>query len=145
MEIRASVSNAAGQHQATVSTNGTARSLSIPPKPTGQGSSVNGGELLCLALATCYCNDLFREAARENVAIQGIEVEVEAQFGGVGEPARKIRYRATIVADALEDEVRRLAERTDRVAEVHNTLRLGMPVELESIVIRPATALPSPG
>ena len=70
---------------------------------------------------------------------------MEAQFGGVGEPARKIRYRATIVADALEDEVRRLAERTDRVAEVHNTLRLGMPVELESIVIRPATALPSPG
>ena len=144
MEILASVSHAAGQHHATVSTNGTARSLSIPPKLAGQGSSVNGGELLCLALATCYCNDLFREAASENVAIQGIEVDVHAQFGGVGEPARKIGYRATILADAPEDEVRRLAERTDRVAEVHNTLRLGMPVVLERVVIRPATARPSP-
>ena len=33
-------------------------------KSPGRGSAVNGGEFLVLALATCYCNDLYREAER---------------------------------------------------------------------------------
>lgn len=58
MRITARVDNREGQHQVTLKTNGHTHSLSIPPKSRGHGSSVNGGELLFLALATCYCNDL---------------------------------------------------------------------------------------
>ncbi len=62
MEITARVSNERGAHTVELQTGAQAYSLGIPPKPEGSGSSVNGGELLFLALATCYCNDIYREA-----------------------------------------------------------------------------------
>ena len=63
IRIRARVQNSRDQHQTQVSTNDKIQSLSISPKESGFGSSLNGGELLFLALATCYCNDICREAA----------------------------------------------------------------------------------
>ena len=131
MQINARVESRRDQHQVTLCTNGQSHTLPIPPKPSGFGSSANGGELLALALATCYCNDLYREAAARNITVHAVAVEVEAQFGGAGEPARQIRYRAKVTADAPEEVVRQLVEHTDRVAEVHNTLRAGIAVELE--------------
>jgi len=136
VQISARVESRKDQHQVTLSTNGQSSTLSIPPKPSGFGSSANGGELLALALATCYCNDIYREAAVLGIPVQGVEVEVETQFGGAGEPARQIRYRAKVTSDAPEEAVRRLIEHTDRVAEVHNTLRQGIQVELEKINTR---------
>lgn len=94
--------------------------------------SANGGELLALALATCFCNDVYREAAKRGITVDSVEVEVDAEFGAVGEPARQIRYRAKVQADASEDAVRQLVEHTDRVSEVHNTLRAGIAVVLEA-------------
>ncbi|MBS1199314.1 MAG: OsmC family peroxiredoxin [Proteobacteria bacterium] len=77
MKISAKVQNSAGQHHITLRTNEDVHSLAIPPKPTGFGSSANGGELLFLALATCYCNDIYREAAKRGLKVEQIEVEVE--------------------------------------------------------------------
>ncbi|HET7613414.1 MAG TPA: OsmC family protein [Gemmatimonadaceae bacterium] len=133
--VRARVENRRDHHGVTLSTDGAARDLAIAPKQTGFGSSANGGELLALAVATCYCNDVYREAKAEGIEIRGVEVEAVAEFGGVGEPARMIRYWARIFTDAGEERARRLAEHTDRVAEIHNTLRLGISVQLERVEI----------
>jgi organic hydroperoxide reductase OsmC/OhrA len=62
MQISATVRNQAGEHRAVVRTGNNEHVLAIPAKQEGLGSGVNGGELLFLALATCYCNDLYREA-----------------------------------------------------------------------------------
>ena len=132
MQISARVENRGDEHRVTLRTNGQSRELAIPPKSGGRGSSANGGELLALALATCYCNDLYREAAARGIAVHGVEVEVDAEFGGVGEPARQIRYRARVQADAPDHVIRQLVEHTDRVAEVHNTLRGGINVTLQT-------------
>jgi organic hydroperoxide reductase OsmC/OhrA len=132
MQIGARVENRRDRHQVTLTTNGQSHALSIPPRATGFGSSANGGELLALALATCWCNDLYREAAARGITVHGVEVQVDAEFGGPGDPARRIRYRAQVHADAPADAVRALVEHTDRVAEVHNTLRGGIAVELET-------------
>ena len=43
VNIRARVQNSYGEHQATVSTNGTSQSNVIPPKPSGFGSSAKWG------------------------------------------------------------------------------------------------------
>jgi len=133
MEIRASVQNQEGEHSVTLSTDGRQSSLTVPAKSEGAGSSINGGELLCLALATCYCNDLYREAAQRGLRLKGVEVEVVAEFGGTGEPARRITYTARINSDAPEAEIEALLRHTDQVAEVHNTLRAGIAVELRGI------------
>ena len=58
MNISALIENKKDEHVIVLSTNGREQSLTIQPKLDGFGSSANGGELLFLALATCYCNDL---------------------------------------------------------------------------------------
>jgi organic hydroperoxide reductase OsmC/OhrA len=118
-------------HEATVATAGVTKAVYIPTKAGGSGSSINGGELLMLALATCYGNDLYREAARSGVAVRGLEVIAEADFDGIGMAAANIRYRAKIDSPASADEIQRLLVATDAVAEVQNTVRAGVPVVLE--------------
>src|SRR5512143_3537348 len=135
MKISAKVQNGAGKHLVTLRTNENVHNLIIPPKPTGFGSSANGGELLFLALATCYCNDIYREAAKRGLKVEQVEVEVEGEFGAEGEPARNVSYRAKVTAQASETQIRELMSHTDRVAEIQNTLRLETPVILSGIEV----------
>jgi uncharacterized OsmC-like protein len=131
MLIEARVDNQFQRHTVSLTTNGHARTLEVSPRSSGFGSSANGGELLCLALATCYCNDVYREAEKRDIAVTRVEVEVEAEFGGAGEPASSLRYRANVFARATTPEIRELMLYTDRLAEVQNTLRRGMEVRFE--------------
>jgi len=131
MKISARVDNSGSEHEVVLRTNDHAHTIVIPPKSNGMGSSANGGELLFLALATCYCNDLYREAGKRGLTLTRVEVEVEGEFGGEGEPARDIRYRAKVASPAPEETIRELLAHTDTVAEIHNTLRQGRPVTLE--------------
>jgi organic hydroperoxide reductase OsmC/OhrA len=133
MKVSAKVQNSEGRHQVTLRTNENTHGLAIPPKLTGSGSSVNGGELLFLALATCYCNDIYREAAKRGIKVEKVEVEVEGEFGAEGESARSVSYRAKVTAQAGEAQIRELMSHTDQVAEIQNTLRLGTPVILGGI------------
>jgi len=133
MRIEARLDNADRFQAVALSTDGSSKSLAIPARPTGGGSSVNGGELLCLALATCYCNDIYREAAKRNIAVLRVEVQAQAEFGGPGESATCLLYRATVEARASESDVRELMLHTDRVAEIQGTLRKGIDVRLERI------------
>ena len=135
MLVRARVENRQHQHRVILGTDGAVRELAIAPKQTGSGSSANGGELLALAVATCFCNDLYREAKTEGIEIRGVEIEAIAEFGGVGEPTRMIQYHALIFTDAIKDVAVQLAQHTDRVAEIHNTLWLGIPVHLVGIEV----------
>ncbi len=128
--IAAAVRNTAAAHEVSVSTAGTTRSVAIPGKSPGRGSAINGGEFLMLALATCYCNDIYREADRLKIPVEAVEVEASAEFEGVGLAASDIRYRARVSSQASEAEVADLLRRTDAVAEVQNTIRSGVAVSL---------------
>jgi organic hydroperoxide reductase OsmC/OhrA len=130
MEISATVKSSAPRHEVTVRTGAAAQALAIPAKATGKGSAVNGGELLMLALATCYCNDLYREAERLRIPLDSVEVEASAQFPDIGLAARNIRYRARVSSPAPASALADLLRQTDAVAEVHNTIRAGVPVAL---------------
>jgi organic hydroperoxide reductase OsmC/OhrA len=130
MKIVASVRNTGRDHRVTVSTADTSQDLAIDAKASGRGSSVNGGEFLMLALATCYCNDVFREAARLNLPVDSVEVEAQADFDGIGLAARNISYRARVVSPAPRADIEELLRQTDAVAEVHNTVRTGAVVAL---------------
>jgi len=130
MEISATVVNQDGRHQSMLRTGDKAQSLSIPAKAEGFGSGVNGGELLFLALATCYCNDIYREAKTRGIDVESVEVQVAGRFGAPGESAENITYRASVKAQGIEREVLDLMRYTDTVAEIHNTLRRATPVVL---------------
>ena len=130
MQITAIVTNSATGYEVVVRTGNSTQPLSVPPKSSGKGSAINGGEFLMLALATCYCNDLYREAERLAVAIDGVEVEASAEFPGIGLAAMNITYRATVSSSASSSALAQLLRDTDAVAEIHNTVRAGVPVEL---------------
>lgn len=133
MRVVASVRNTESSHAAEVGTDDAARrDLAIPAKSAGRGSSVNGGELLVMALATCYCNDLHREAARLGIVLHEVEVEASAEFDGVGLAARDIRYRARIASPEPPEAISGLLDATDAVAEIHNTVRAGREVRREA-------------
>lgn len=132
MIISAAVVNQGGQHSTVVRTEDSQQSLQIAARAQGPGSSVNGGELLFLALATCYCNDIYREAKERGIEVNSVEVEVTGRFGGKGEPAEDIRYRAKVKANVSEEAIADLVRHTDSVAEIHNTLRRGTQVVLEN-------------
>jgi uncharacterized OsmC-like protein len=130
MKFSAQVQNTPKEHQVTIKVGNKEQSLPIAPKPTG-GSSVSGGELLFLALATCYCNDIYREAAKRGIKVESVEVEVTGDFEAEGKPGSNIVYRAKVDAHASQEEIHELLKYTDAVAEIQNTLRVGTPVKLE--------------
>lgn len=130
MKIAACLSNSASSHTVEVETEGRTQSIPIAPKSVGRGSSINGGELLFAALATCFCNDLYREAAKRGIDVRDVKLEVTGTFGNPGEPARNISYRVQVRADAPQAVVDDLIRTTDAVTEIQNTLRGGCGVQL---------------
>jgi len=131
MKIAANISNTPSGHTVEVETEGRKQSIGIGPKSAGRGSSVNGGELLFAALATCFCNDLYREAAKPGIDVQGVEVEVTGTFGNPGEPARDVSYRVQVHANSPQSTIDDLIRATDSVTENQNTMRAGCAVRLE--------------
>ena len=132
MEISATVVSSPGSHRVAVRTGNAEHQLSVAPKSTGGGLATNGGEFLMLALATCYCNDLYREATRLGVQLEEVQVQAFAEFAGIGLAASQVRYSATVKSSAPPETIARLLRETDAVAEVHNTLRKGVSVQLLS-------------
>ena len=108
------------------------RTLTIdrPEQAGGMGLGFNGGELLLLAIGGCYCNDIFREAAKRGMAIKSVHVDVEADWGGEPVRAQNVTLATRIEAEASEGEILALIEDTDRLAEIPNSLRLGTPMTL---------------
>ena len=83
-----------------------------------------------LALATCYCNDIFREAERVGIPVDAVEVRAEADFEDIGLAATNIRYAARVDSPASATQINDLLRQTDAVAEVQNTVRAGVAVAL---------------
>jgi diamine N-acetyltransferase len=136
MEISARLRSSNGMIEAVVATDGRSQAVALPAKPGG-GSAVNGGELLMLALATCYCNDLYREAQRDGITVDGVEVEAQARFPGRGVGAANVRYDAKVTSSASKEAVDQLMRNTDAVAEIHRSLRAGTYVGFEVPAPRP--------
>lgn len=130
MKVSASLKNELNKHEIIVSTNGISKSILISSQASGYGSSINGAELLLLSLATCYCNDIYREAAKKNIFVSEVEVEFTGDFDAEGEPGKNFLYKPIIKSDASPEQLEELINHTDAIAEIHKTLRLGIGITL---------------
>ena len=131
MKVTAFVKSSAHSLDTTVSTNGEHKKLNLPAKTSGLGSAINGGELLLTALAVCYCNDIYREAAKRNINVTEVEVTCSGSFPAEGKPGENLKYNVIIEADANTDAIADLILHTDTIAEIHLTIRNGTPVEMD--------------
>ena len=100
------------------------------PEDGGGGLGFNGGQLLLLAIGACYANDLFREAEQRGLELLGVRVVAECDWEGEPPRANNVRVSTRVEAAAPEDEIMELIRHVDEIAEVHNSLRAGTPVEL---------------
>lgn len=135
MRMTARIRNSKGEIQLEVSSGPRQTAIPIAPKAAGLGSSVSGGEMLLAALATCYCNDLYREAGKMGIEVSSVEVECSAEFPAEGQPASEVTYSTRIRAKASDATIRELAAQTDRMAEIHNTIRAAIPVKLGEVAV----------
>jgi uncharacterized OsmC-like protein len=104
-----------------------------PKEKGGGGLGFNGGQLLNLAVAGCVSNDLFREAAARGIVIHQVRVTVVSDYEGDPPVSTPIRYEVEIEGDAGAEELERLVRETDDIAEIPNTLRQGIDVNLSRV------------
>jgi len=103
------------------------------PQSAGSlGIGFNGGELLLFEIGGCYCNNLFREAQKTDIAINSVHIDVESDWGG--EPARALNvcFLVRVESPAPRDMIEQLIRHTDQTAEIPNSLRYGAEVRLRS-------------
>jgi putative redox protein len=133
VSIEVATRNIAGQ----VTALGTADQFTLvvdrPIEAGGGGCGFNGGQLLYLAIAGCVSNDLFREAMSSGVALKRVVVRVTGDFVGSPAVSTDVAYDVEISGSGSPEQLRRLVQRVDRIAEIPNSLRSGMSVELRAI------------
>ena len=111
-----------------------------PSAAGGGGLGFNGGQLLYAAIAGCYSNDLYREAATMGVALRRVAITVDGDFPKRGEPSTPITVDLEVEGDAPEDRLRELIRLVDSIAEIPNTIRGATPIELRNVRVTGRTA-----
>lgn len=104
----------------------------LPHRWTTEGVVVqtefSGAHLYHLAAAGCVLNDLYREAARLGVEIDGARVRAWGGFDEDGWTSTGVEYEVDVDSKALEHDIERLVRVVDEVAEIPKALRSGTTV-----------------
>ena len=104
----------------------------FPHRWTDEGVTVvaafTGAHLLHVAVAGCVLNDLYREAQRSGVRLDGVRVTASGEFDDDWAPLG-ISYSVELDTTAAPEEVARLLAAVDEVAEVPRALRRAGPVD----------------
>ena len=104
-----------------------------PHRWTPEGVTVEadftGAHLLHLSAAACVLNDLYREAHRLNVPVDGVRVIASGGFTADYWRSTGLRYAVEVDTTAPHDDVEVLLKVVDVVAEIPRALRSGMSVE----------------
>ena len=101
-----------------------------PADGGGAGIGFNGGQLLNLAVAACISNDLYREAARRDLALTAVRIRVDSEYGGVPPVSSEIVYDVELEGNGSEEALDELLDHVDRIAEIPNSLRRATTVTL---------------
>jgi organic hydroperoxide reductase OsmC/OhrA len=97
----------------------------------GMGLGFNGGELLALALGGCLSNDVQYVADEMGLTVVDLAITVEVDFGG--QPTTATDARMTVVCKLADDaDPAELIARAKARCTIANTLRVGVPVAIES-------------
>lgn len=82
-----------------------------------------------LAAAGCVLNDVYREAAELGIRIDGVRVTASGDFDTETWASTGITYRIELHSPAPAEELGRLLDRVDDVAEIPRAIRAGATVQ----------------
>jgi uncharacterized OsmC-like protein len=107
--------------------------LSIPHRWTADGVTVEtaftGAHLYHLATAGCVLNDVYREAARLGIVVNGVRVRARGGFDTTTWVSTGVTYDVEVDSDSSEEEIEQLVGIVDEVAEIPRALRSGTTVK----------------
>jgi hypothetical protein len=92
-------------------------------------ASFTGAHLLHLAAAGCVLNDVFREAERLGVSVDGVRVTASGGFNTETWESTGIGYVVDVDTSASVDELDALLDTVDSVAEIPKSIRAGASVD----------------
>jgi uncharacterized OsmC-like protein len=105
----------------------------FPHRWTPEGVTVEaaftGAHLLHLAAAGCVLNDVYREAERLGMAIDGVRVTASGGFDTETWRSTGISYAVDVDSPAADDEQNALLDVAESVAEIPRSIRAGATVE----------------
>ena len=108
------------------------RAVGFPHRWTPEGVTVEadftGAHLLHLAAAGCVLNDVYREAGALGIQIEGVRVTASGGFDTQAWTSTGITYRVEVRSPASDEELLRLLDRVDEVAEIPRAIRAGATV-----------------
>lgn len=106
--------------------------VTMPHKWTELGVAIEaaftGAHLLHLAAAGCVLNDLYREAQRMGVELDGVRVRARGRFDTATRSSTGITYDVDLDSGAAPEDLERLKAFVDDVAEIPRALRSGTTV-----------------
>jgi uncharacterized OsmC-like protein len=106
--------------------------VQFPHRWTAEGVSVTadftGAHLLHLAAAGCVLNDVYREAEKLDIPVKGVRVEALGGYDPDSWQSTGIEYTIHVATSAAPEELERLLEIVDTVAEIPRAIRAGAPV-----------------
>lgn len=110
-----------------------AEAIRFPHRWTAEGVTVEsdftGAHLLHLAAAGCVLNDLYREAIEVGIELLGVQVTAWGGFDTETWASNGITYRVEVDSTAAEEDLARLLDRIDAVAEIPRAIKAGAAVQ----------------
>jgi putative redox protein len=109
-----------GGYQSLVSARGHELSVDEPQSAGGGDTGMMPTEVLCAAVASCYCLALAHVAGKRSLELPGLSVTARAERAG-----SELRYRRLVVearADVPDERIAALIEPARRCCWVSNTL-----------------------
>lgn len=109
-----------------------ADAITFPHRWTAEGVTVaaafTGAHLLHLAAAGCVLNDVYREAERLGVPVDGVRVTAAGGFDTGSWASTGIDYTVEVDSPSESDRVADVLAAVDAVAEIPRAIRAGAPV-----------------
>lgn len=132
MHITAQINSSINKVSTLIKKDNETKSFILPPREEGFGSSVNGGELLLLALATCYCHTIYRGAKEMNLDIGEITVSVTGDFSDDVPKMQDFSFSVQVRSSATGQQLQELVGYADLHATIPNLLRKGRQIRLNA-------------
>jgi len=116
---------------------GSDQAVRFPHRWTPGGVTVDadftGAHLLHLAAAGCVLNDLYREADKLGIELDGARVTATGGFDPQTWQSTGIDYTVELSSAAPADQLAHLLDVVDQVAEIPSAIRAGAPVQRRSL------------
>lgn len=110
-----------------------AHAIQFPHRWTSEGVTVDatfsGAHLLHLAMAGCVLNDIYREAATLGIQVDGVWVAAAGGFDTETWTSTGITYSVEVSSPASAQELARLLDLVDDIAEMPRAIRAGATVQ----------------